>query len=334
MVFLRSNQGIPTPAMNLTQQLMNSALDTESPIQGRGPLRSSGRVRGKAPRGPGYRLPCHQLNWPPLGDRCASNGIDRASPLTLPSLRDGPLPCMGLSVSRAEFISCCVKFMAGAGIPWFDRKKTIPSSRPESLRSAARKRCQGWPQATAKRREATLTARARRYHGPGRGTTRFRRLVDCQLPRQDDLRRACQWWRTSATTLYAVAARGCESCGIRTMMQSCASAARLQGGGPILSLGVKAMGTGGSPPPRIVWALHRVWEHRNAEPIGHSERGGSPGADSIASLTSPVAAPHPPAPRRPSHSATGRSAACGPGRRSWSCGCRDVRWRSGPGTIA
>src|SRR5713101_1323973 len=42
------------------------------------------------------------------------------------------------------------------------------------------------------------------------------------------------------------------------MMQPCASAARLLGGGPILSLGMEAMGAGGSPPPRIVLALHRV----------------------------------------------------------------------------
>ncbi len=41
------------------------------------------------------------------------------------------------------------------------------------------------------------------------------------------------------------------------MMQSCASVARLLGGGPILSLGTEAMGYGGSPPPRIVLTLHR-----------------------------------------------------------------------------
>jgi hypothetical protein len=42
------------------------------------------------------------------------------------------------------------------------------------------------------------------------------------------------------------------------MMQPCASAARLLGGGPILSLGMEAMGNGGFPPPRIILALHRV----------------------------------------------------------------------------
>ena len=62
-----------------------------------------------------------------------------------------------------------------------------------------------------------------------------------------------------ATTLYSVwdTRRG-RSSGIRTMMQPCASAARLLGGGPILSLGTQAMGWGGSPPPRIVLALHRA----------------------------------------------------------------------------
>ena len=50
-----------------------------------------------------------------------------------------------------------------------------------------------------------------------------------------------------ATTLYSVG-----SVETRTMMQSCASAAKLRGGGPILFLGMKAMGISGLPPPRIV----------------------------------------------------------------------------------
>src|SRR6516164_1620779 len=36
------------------------------------------------------------------------------------------------------------------------------------------------------------------------------------------------------------------------MMQSCASAAKLRGGGPILFLGTKAMTQAGTPPPRTV----------------------------------------------------------------------------------
>jgi hypothetical protein len=39
---------------------------------------------------------------------------------------------------------------------------------------------------------------------------------------------------------------------IRTMMQSYASAAKLQGGGPILNRGAQAMSNIGLPPPRIV----------------------------------------------------------------------------------
>src|SRR5216683_3638972 len=39
---------------------------------------------------------------------------------------------------------------------------------------------------------------------------------------------------------------------ILTMMQSCASAAKLRGGGPILVVGVCAMSVCGSPPPRII----------------------------------------------------------------------------------
>ena len=49
-----------------------------------------------------------------------------------------------------------------------------------------------------------------------------------------------------ATTLYPVGPR------TRTMMQSCASAAKLRSGGPILPVGVKAKGLVGAPPPRTV----------------------------------------------------------------------------------
>ena len=49
-----------------------------------------------------------------------------------------------------------------------------------------------------------------------------------------------------ATNLYSVDPRD------RTMMQSCASAAKLRGGGSILDRGTKAMSAVGSPPPRFV----------------------------------------------------------------------------------
>ena len=44
------------------------------------------------------------------------------------------------------------------------------------------------------------------------------------------------------------------------MMQSCASAARLLGGRPILSIGIEAMEGDGSLPPRIILALHLAGE--------------------------------------------------------------------------
>jgi hypothetical protein len=52
-----------------------------------------------------------------------------------------------------------------------------------------------------------------------------------------------------AATLYSVGPR------TRTMMQSCASAAKLRSGGPILPFGVKAKGRLGIPPPRTVIGL-------------------------------------------------------------------------------
>jgi hypothetical protein len=65
---------------------------------------------------------------------------------------------------------------------------------------------------------------------------------------RDDLRRACQVVaRFGATTLYSVDPRG-----IRTMTHSCASTARLLGGGPILTSGIEAMEFSGLPPPRTI----------------------------------------------------------------------------------
>jgi hypothetical protein len=61
--------------------------------------------------------------------------------------------------------SSSAKGHGGSGYPLVRPQRTIPSSRPESLRSAARKRRQGWPSGhRRRRREATLTARARRYN--------------------------------------------------------------------------------------------------------------------------------------------------------------------------
>src|SRR5258708_18128129 len=65
--------------------------------------------------------------------------------------------------------------------------------------------------------------------------------------RDDDQRGARFRARISrATTLYSVGPR------TRAMMQSCASAAKLRSGGPILPFGMKAKGRLGIPPPRTV----------------------------------------------------------------------------------
>jgi len=51
------------------------------------------------------------------------------------------------------------------------------------------------------------------------------------------------------------------------MMQSCASAAKLRSGGPILPIGMKAKGLVGNPPPRTVIGTH--YKHTNrAETVG------------------------------------------------------------------
>ena len=86
-----------------------------------------------------------------------------------------------------------------------------------------------------------------------------------------------------ATTLYSVG-----SVETRTMMQSCVSAAKLRGGGPILFLGMKAMGISGLPPPRIVRPARarlcacraacrgRVWARALSAPDAGGRRPASP----------------------------------------------------------
>jgi hypothetical protein len=75
----------------------------------------------------------------------------------------------------------------------------------------------------------------------------FRARLPRLAGRDDDQRGARFRARFNrATTLYPVGPR------TRTMMQSCASAAKLRSGGPILPFGVKAKGRLGIPPPRTV----------------------------------------------------------------------------------
>jgi hypothetical protein len=54
---------------------------------------------------------------------------------------------------------------------------------------------------------------------------------------------------------------------IGTMMQSCASAAKLRGGGPILNRGSKTMCKVGLPPPRSVICSSPPIGERTAEPL-------------------------------------------------------------------
>src|SRR5271168_4259177 len=73
-----------------------------------------------------------------------------------------------------------------------------------------------------------------------------------------------------ATALYSV------GLATRTMMHSCASAAKFLGGGTILSLGAKAMAGCGSPPPRIVAPLERIRARRGKKKLLFSKERGKP----------------------------------------------------------
>jgi hypothetical protein len=107
-----------------------------------------------------------------------------------------------------------------------------------------------------------------------------------------------------ATTLYPVGPR------TRTTMQSCASAAKLRSGGPILPIGIKAKGPVGNPLPRTV--------------IGAPSQGVEQGQNCPACLQCPrFIVPNAkrgrPVQRPAARSATGRSGACAPTLRSWAC---------------
>ncbi len=73
-------------------------------------------------------------------------------------------------------------------------------------------------------------------------------MVTARLMRSDDDQRGARFRArfNRATTLYPAGPK------TRTTMQSCASAAKLRSGGPILPIGFKAKGLVGIPPPRTV----------------------------------------------------------------------------------
>ena len=107
-----------------------------------------------------------------------------------------------------------------------------------------------------------------------------------------------------ATTLYAVGPK------TRTTMQSCASAAKLRSGGPILPIGMKAKGLAGNPPPRTVIGI----------PSQGPKQSGRPQRPPI---IVPDAKRPRPVQRPAARTATGRSVACVPRPRSWACGHRE-----------
>ena len=108
----------------------------------------------------------------------------------------------------------------------------------------------------------------------------------------------------------------------RTMMQSCASAAKLRGGGPILYLGIKAMRAYRDP----------ATSNRHRRPVASVRTGPKL---SVCLQRPPFIVPdggrRPRAPRHRARSATRRSEACAPRPRSWSCASRG-RSPCGPDT--
>ena len=104
-----------------------------------------------------------------------------------------------------------------------------------------------------------------------------------------------------ATTLYPVGLR------TRTMMQSCASAAKLRSGGPILPFGIKAKETRRDP---ATSNRHRRHRHKRTDKAESVECPSRP------PFMMPAAERRRPALRPPARAAIGRSVACAPRPRS------------------
>jgi hypothetical protein len=199
------------------------------------------------------------------------------------------LCCQAFSEQRSLFLAFFVGFFVRSGIPFLRPD-------PQYCKAGARRSCQGWPS-----------------HRP------FQVLCPCQahaltapstaaqsMSRDDDWRGApLSVARINrATTLYAVGP------GTRTMMHSCASAAKLRGGGPHSFPRHKAMTQAGTPPPRTV-----IGDPSQADGLGPKLSGCLQRPPFIALGAEPRhLAPRPRAP-----GATRRSEACAPRPRSWSC---------------
>jgi len=164
--------------------------------------------------------------YPPLQCRCRSRA--RAS---LRTRHQGP--CMALSLSRnlpgprifflRRFLDLISKSVSSSrpAHRWSMRAEAVKIGRRTNLAACfalARPYLDGFEH------DGTLNAVAMTIRGEPAFGARFNR----------------------ATTLYPVGPR------TRTMMQSCASAAKLRSGGPILPFGVRAKGRLGIPPPRTV----------------------------------------------------------------------------------
>ena len=137
----------------------------------------------------------------------------------------------------------------------------------------------------------------------------FRARLPRLAGRDDDQRGARFRARFNrATTLYPVGPR------TRTMMQSCASAAKLRSGGPILPIGIKAKGQcrGSATSNRHRCPSQAYGQGRNFR-----------GAFSVLRFIVPDAKRRRPAQRPAAQAATGRSEACAPGPRSWACEYRE-----------
>src|SRR5215475_11264569 len=144
-------------------------------------------------------------------------------------------PCMGLLSSRGS--AAVQRMFCPSSVSLFDLKArffvpTRSSARPSRAGAVKVGRCTNL---------STCFALARPYFDS------FEHDGMLRCGRDDDQRGARFRARINrATTLYSVGPR------TRTMMQPCASAAKLRGGGPILPLGMTAMSHLGTPPPRTV----------------------------------------------------------------------------------
>ena len=107
-------------------------------------------------------------------------------------------------------------------------------------------------------------------------------------------------------------------------MQSCASAAKLRSGGPILPVGMKAKGPVGIPPPRTVIGVPSQAYERGPKLSGCLQR---------PPFIVPDAKQRRLVQRPPARAATGRSVACAPRPRSCACEYRE-RSRCGLETTA